>query len=66
MKTFGALFQVSFVQYSDDANAEFNLNTYDDKAQALGALQNIRYKGGNTKIGTFCYMLIPIIRFLKQ
>uniref|UniRef100_A0A8C3IIX7 Collagen alpha-1(XII) chain n=1 Tax=Chrysemys picta bellii TaxID=8478 RepID=A0A8C3IIX7_CHRPI len=43
--------QVSFVQYSDDAKSEFKLNTYDDKAQALGALQNIRYKGGNTRTG---------------
>ncbi|XP_053142880.1 collagen alpha-1(XII) chain isoform X4 [Hemicordylus capensis] len=43
--------QVSFVQYSDDAKSEFHLNTYDDKAQALGALQNIRYRGGNTKTG---------------
>ncbi|XP_061479123.1 collagen alpha-1(XII) chain isoform X1 [Rhineura floridana] len=43
--------QVSFVQYSDDPKSEFNLNTYDDKAPALGALQNIRYRGGNTKTG---------------
>uniref|UniRef100_A0A8D0CFC3 Collagen alpha-1(XII) chain n=2 Tax=Salvator merianae TaxID=96440 RepID=A0A8D0CFC3_SALMN len=43
--------QVSFVQYSDDPKSEFNLNTYDDKALALGALQNIRYRGGNTKTG---------------
>nr|XP_028578625.1 collagen alpha-1(XII) chain isoform X4 [Podarcis muralis] len=43
--------QVSLVQYSDDPKSEFHLNTYDDKAQALGALQNIRYRGGNTKTG---------------
>ncbi|XP_041420606.1 collagen alpha-1(XII) chain isoform X2 [Xenopus laevis] len=43
--------QVSFVQFSDDAQTEFKLNTYADKAQALGALANIRYKGGNTKTG---------------
>ncbi|XP_039202568.1 collagen alpha-1(XII) chain isoform X3 [Crotalus tigris] len=43
--------QVSFVQYSDDPKSEFNLNTYDDKAQALGALQYIQYRGGNTKTG---------------
>ncbi|XP_069462362.1 collagen alpha-1(XII) chain isoform X2 [Ambystoma mexicanum] len=43
--------QVSFVQFSDDAQTEFKLNTYADKAQALGALQTIRYKGGNTKTG---------------
>lgn len=39
------------MQYSDDAKSEFKLNTYEDKAQALGALQNIRYKGGNTRTG---------------
>ncbi|TTT46706.1 Collagen alpha-1(XII) chain [Bagarius yarrelli] len=43
--------QVAFVQYSDDANTEFRLNTYDDKGTALSALQLIRYKGGNTKTG---------------
>ncbi|XP_075058737.1 collagen alpha-1(XII) chain isoform X1 [Mixophyes fleayi] len=43
--------QVSFVQFSDDAQTEFKLNTYADKAQALGALSNVRYKGGNTKTG---------------
>lgn len=45
-------FQVSFVQYSDEVKSEFKLNTYNDKAQALGALQNIRYRGGNTRTGT--------------
>uniref|UniRef100_A0A8C5SH65 Collagen alpha-1(XII) chain n=1 Tax=Laticauda laticaudata TaxID=8630 RepID=A0A8C5SH65_LATLA len=43
--------QVSFVQYSDDPKSEFNLNTYDEKAQALGALQYIQYRGGNTRTG---------------
>lgn len=43
--------QVSFVQFSDDAQTEFKLNTYAEKSQALGALANIRYKGGNTKTG---------------
>ncbi|KAM9435215.1 collagen alpha-1(XII) chain isoform 2-T2 [Clarias gariepinus] len=43
--------QVAFVQYSDDARTEFNLNTYNDKGTALAALQLIRYKGGNTKTG---------------
>ncbi|XP_075454120.1 collagen alpha-1(XII) chain isoform X2 [Ascaphus truei] len=43
--------QVSFVQFSDDAQTEFKLNTYADKGQALGALANVRYKGGNTKTG---------------
>lgn len=44
--------QVSFVQYSDEVKSEFKLNTYNDKAMALGALQNIRYRGGNTRTGT--------------
>ncbi|OXB61233.1 hypothetical protein ASZ78_006533, partial [Callipepla squamata] len=43
--------QVSFVQYSDEAKSEFKLNTFDDKAQALGALQNVQYRGGNTRTG---------------
>ncbi|XP_068137600.1 collagen alpha-1(XII) chain isoform X2 [Hyperolius riggenbachi] len=43
--------QVSFVQFSDEAQTEFKLNTYADKSQALGALANVRYKGGNTKTG---------------
>lgn len=40
------------MQYSDEVKSEFKLNTYNDKAQALGALQNIRYRGGNTRTGT--------------
>uniref|UniRef100_A0A8C2CNF1 Collagen, type XII, alpha 1b n=1 Tax=Cyprinus carpio TaxID=7962 RepID=A0A8C2CNF1_CYPCA len=43
--------QVSFVQYSDDAKTEFKLNTYNDKGNALSALNLIGYKGGNTKTG---------------
>ncbi|XP_062324096.1 collagen alpha-1(XII) chain [Osmerus eperlanus] len=43
--------QVSFVQYSDDSQTEFRLNSYQDKGNALAALQLIRYKGGNTKTG---------------
>ncbi|XP_028250570.1 collagen alpha-1(XII) chain isoform X2 [Parambassis ranga] len=43
--------QVSFVQYSDDAKTEFKLNTYHDKGIVLSALQTVRYRGGNTKIG---------------
>lgn len=39
------------MQYSDDAKTEFKLNTYHDKGIVLSALQNVRYKGGNTKIG---------------
>lgn len=52
--------QVSFVQFSDEAQTEFKLNTYSDKAQALGALANVRYKGGNTKTG----MLYNTYKFL--
>lgn len=44
--------QVSFVQYSDDAKTEFKLNTYHDKGIVISALQNVRYRGGNTKTGT--------------
>lgn len=40
------------MQYSDEVKSEFKLNTYNDKALALGALQNIRYRGGNTRTGT--------------
>ncbi|KAM9842426.1 collagen alpha-1(XII) chain [Aulostomus maculatus] len=43
--------QVSFVQYSDDAKTEFKLNTYHDKGIVISALQNVRYRGGNTKTG---------------
>ncbi|XP_067844647.1 collagen alpha-1(XII) chain [Heptranchias perlo] len=43
--------QVSLVQFSDDAKAEFKLDTYSDKGRVLAALQIIRYKGGNTKTG---------------
>ncbi|XP_061699936.1 collagen alpha-1(XII) chain isoform X2 [Syngnathoides biaculeatus] len=43
--------QVAFVQYSDDAKTEFKLNTYHDKGVVVSALQNVRYRGGNTKTG---------------
>ncbi|XP_038672798.1 collagen alpha-1(XII) chain-like isoform X2 [Scyliorhinus canicula] len=43
--------QISLVQFSDDAKAEFKLDTYSSKGMALAALQIIRYKGGNTKTG---------------
>ncbi|XP_024913641.1 collagen alpha-1(XII) chain isoform X1 [Cynoglossus semilaevis] len=43
--------QVGFVQYSDDAKTEFKLNTYHDKGVVLSALEKVRYRGGNTKIG---------------
>lgn len=40
------------MQYSDDAKTEFKLNTYHDKGIVISALQNVRYRGGNTKTGT--------------
>ncbi|XP_029316062.1 collagen alpha-1(XII) chain isoform X2 [Cottoperca gobio] len=43
--------QVSFVQYSDDAKTEFKLNTYHNKGVVISAIQNVRYRGGNTKTG---------------
>uniref|UniRef100_UPI00398F45FB collagen alpha-1(XII) chain-like n=1 Tax=Pristiophorus japonicus TaxID=55135 RepID=UPI00398F45FB len=43
--------QISLVQFSDDAKAEFKLDTYSDKGRVLAALQMIAYKGGNTKTG---------------
>nr|XP_043903464.1 collagen alpha-1(XII) chain-like isoform X1 [Solea senegalensis] len=43
--------QAAFVQFSDDAKTEFKLNTYHDKGIVLSALQNVRYRGGNTKTG---------------
>ncbi|XP_062911509.1 collagen alpha-1(XII) chain isoform X1 [Mobula hypostoma] len=43
--------QISLVQFSDDAKAEFKLNTYHDKGTVLAALQMIQYKGGNTRTG---------------
>lgn len=58
--------QVSFVQFSDDAQTEFKLNTYAEKSQALGALANIRYKGGNTKTGTVQTAFFLSVFFLRQ
>lgn len=47
------------MQYSDDAQNEFRLNSYDDKGTALAALQLIKYKGGNTKTGNLhCHLNI--------
>ncbi|XP_010777233.1 collagen alpha-1(XII) chain isoform X2 [Notothenia coriiceps] len=43
--------QVSFVQYSDEAKTEFKLNTYQNKGVVISAIQNVRYRGGNTKTG---------------
>lgn len=52
IRTFFFFFkQVGFVQYSDDAKTEFKLNTYHDKGVVLSALEKVRYRGGNTKIG---------------
>ncbi|KAL2081858.1 hypothetical protein ACEWY4_021676 [Coilia grayii] len=43
--------QVSVVQYSDDAQTEYRLNTYKDKPTAYASQALIKYKGGNTKTG---------------
>ncbi|XP_077407183.1 collagen alpha-1(XII) chain [Vanacampus margaritifer] len=43
--------QVAFAQYSDGAKTEFKLNTYHDKGVVVSALQNVQYRGGNTKTG---------------
>ncbi|XP_010775220.1 collagen alpha-1(XII) chain-like, partial [Notothenia coriiceps] len=43
--------QVSFVQYSDEAKTEFRLNAYRDKGIAMSAINQIHYRGGNTKTG---------------
>ncbi|XP_030074425.1 collagen alpha-1(XIV) chain isoform X1 [Microcaecilia unicolor] len=43
--------QVALVQFSDDARTEFKLNSYKDKESLLEAIQQISYKGGNTKTG---------------
>uniref|UniRef100_A0A3B3Q4H7 Collagen, type XII, alpha 1b n=1 Tax=Paramormyrops kingsleyae TaxID=1676925 RepID=A0A3B3Q4H7_9TELE len=43
--------QVSIAQYSDGAQTEFKLNSYNDKGAVLAALQLVQYRGGNTKTG---------------
>ncbi|XP_056378658.1 collagen alpha-1(XIV) chain isoform X2 [Hyla sarda] len=43
--------QVGIAQYSDDARTEFKLSTYKNKQSLLAAINNISYKGGNTKTG---------------
>ncbi|XP_044192655.1 collagen alpha-1(XIV) chain isoform X2 [Thunnus albacares] len=43
--------QVAIAQFSDDARTEFKLNSYNDKQRLLDAINNISYKGGNTKTG---------------
>ncbi|KAM8966281.1 collagen alpha-1(XIV) chain isoform 2-T2 [Pelodytes ibericus] len=43
--------QIGIAQFSDDARTEFKLNSYNNKGSLLNAIQNIAYKGGNTKTG---------------
>uniref|UniRef100_A0A671VYH0 Collagen type XIV alpha 1 chain n=1 Tax=Sparus aurata TaxID=8175 RepID=A0A671VYH0_SPAAU len=43
--------QVAIAQFSDDARTEFQLSSHGNKEALLEAIQNIRYKGGNTKTG---------------
>ena len=46
-----ASLQVAIAQFSDDARTEFQLSSHGNKEALLEAIQNIRYKGGNTKTG---------------
>ncbi|CAM9702238.1 unnamed protein product, partial [Lampetra planeri] len=43
--------QVAIAQFSDDARTEFLLNSHRDKESLLHTIENMRYKGGNTKTG---------------
>lgn len=43
--------QVAIIRYSDDPRTEFKLNAYKTKETLLEAIQQIAYKGGNTKTG---------------
>ncbi|XP_053875162.1 collagen alpha-1(XIV) chain isoform X1 [Malaclemys terrapin pileata] len=43
--------QVAIAQFSDDPRTEFKLNVYKTKETLLEAIQQIAYKGGNTKTG---------------
>uniref|UniRef100_A0A803TLQ8 Collagen alpha-1(XIV) chain n=1 Tax=Anolis carolinensis TaxID=28377 RepID=A0A803TLQ8_ANOCA len=43
--------QVAIAQFSDDPRTEFKLNAYRTKETLLEAIQQIAYKGGNTKTG---------------
>ncbi|NXS92866.1 COEA1 protein, partial [Jacana jacana] len=43
--------QVAIIQFSDDPRTEFKLNAYKTKETLLEAIQQIAYKGGNTKTG---------------
>ena len=42
---------MAIIQFSDDARTEFKLNAYKTKETLLEAIQQIAYKGGNTKTG---------------
>lgn len=43
--------QIGLVQYSSRPHNEFFLNTYQRKEDILHKIQNLRYKGGDTKTG---------------
>ncbi|KAJ6663115.1 hypothetical protein lerEdw1_010708 [Lerista edwardsae] len=43
--------QVAIAQFSDDPRTEFKLSAYRTKETLLEAIQQIAYKGGNTKTG---------------
>lgn len=42
---------MAIIQFSDDPRTEFKLNAYRTKETLLEAIQQIAYKGGNTKTG---------------
>lgn len=42
---------MAIIQFSDDPRTEFKLNAYKTKETLLEAIQQIAYKGGNTKTG---------------
>ncbi|XP_042253059.1 collagen alpha-1(XII) chain-like, partial [Thunnus maccoyii] len=43
--------QIGLVQYSDDPNTEWQLNTHQTKKSLMRAIANLPYKGGNTYTG---------------
>ncbi|XP_053723610.1 collagen alpha-1(VII) chain isoform X2 [Synchiropus splendidus] len=56
VKQFGNLVSESgirfaVIQYSDTSRVEFTFNTYEQSSQVVTALQNLNYKGGNTRTG---------------
>ncbi|KAM9813472.1 uncharacterized protein col7a1 [Neosynchiropus ocellatus] len=56
VKQFGNLVSESgirfaVIQYSDTSRVEFTFNTYLESTQVVTALQNLNYKGGNTRTG---------------